>query len=100
MIPALEAQKCRVIVTAAGQMGRAYGAFLDAVVAGTISHAGQPQLTDAAAGCRKGPIQEAGLFGWNRRDGTVVVAPLVAATWARYGAEVAGRRGRGGACFV
>ncbi|WNG92648.1 hypothetical protein [Mycobacterium sp. ITM-2016-00318] len=100
LIPALEAQKCKVITTTAGQMGRAAGGFLDAVVTGQISHADQPQLNDAAAGARKRPIQEAGLFGWDRRDGTVVVAPLVAATLARYGAEVAGRRGSGKATFA
>jgi hypothetical protein len=99
MIPALQTQKCKVIVTTAGDMGRACGAFLDDVAAGKLSHADQPQLNAAVEGARKRPIRDAGLFGWDRRDGSVVVAPLVAVTLARHGAAVAGRR-RGGACFV
>ena len=82
MIAALEAQKCKVIVTTAGGMGRACGAFLDDVMAGRISHSDQPQLNSAVEGARKRPIRDAGLFGWDRRDGTVVVAPLVAVTLA------------------
>lgn len=100
MIPALQSQKVKVIVTTAGDMGRACGALLDDVQAGRIAHADQPELNGAVEGARKRPIGEAGAFGWDRRDGSVYIAPLVAVTLARYGAATAGRRGSGAACFV
>ena len=100
MIPALSMQKIKVIVTAARDMGRACGGFLDDVLAGRLSHAEQPQLNAAVEGARRRPIGDAGAFGWDRRDGAVFVAPLVAATLARFGAVTAGRRKTGAACFV
>ena len=98
MVPLLKAQKCKVIVTTAPDMGRACGGLLDDVAAARLTHAGQPPLTAAVEGVRKRPIGVAGAFGWDRRDGSVFVAPLVAATLARFGAVTAPRRG--GATFV
>ena len=100
MIPALHAQKCMVITTTAGDMAKACGGFLDDVLAGRLTHAEQPQLDAAVEGARRRPIGQAGAFGWDRRDGTVFVAPLVASTLARFGAVTAGRRKTGAACFV
>lgn len=99
MIPALSAQKVKVVVTTARDMGRACGGFLDDVAAGRISHAAQEQLTAAVAGARKRPIGDAGMFGWDRRDGAVFIAPLVAATLAAFGAATTKPR-RGGAVFA
>jgi hypothetical protein len=73
-------------------MGAACGAFLDDVGAGRISHANQNQLNTAVDGARKRPLGDAGLFGWDRRDGSVFIAPLVACTLARHGATTVGRR--------
>ena len=56
--------------------------------------------TGIPRGARRRPIGQAGAFGWDRRDGTVFVAPLVASTLARHGAMIAGRRRTGAACFV
>ena len=92
MIPALIAAKCKVIVTTSRDMGAACGGFLDDVNAARISHANQSQLTTAVEGARKRPLGDAGLFGWDRRDGSVFVAPLVACTLARHGAATVGRR--------
>ena len=100
MIPALHAQKCKVITTTAVDMAKACGGFLDDVLAGRLTHAEQPQLDAAVEGARRRPIGQAGAFGWDRRDGTVFVAPLVASTLARHGAMIAGRRRTGAACFV
>jgi hypothetical protein len=77
----------------------ACGGFVDDVLAGRLSHAVQPQLDAAVEGARKRPIGDAGAFGWDRRDGMVFVAPLVAATLARFSAATAGRR-LGRACFA
>ena len=92
MIPALIAARCKVIVTHVRDMGAACGAFLDDVGAGRISHANQDQLNTAVDGARKRPLGDAGLFGWDRRDGSVFIAPLVACTLARHGATTVGRR--------
>ena len=54
----------------------------------------------AVEGARRRPIGQAGAFGWNRRDGSVFISPLVAVTLARFGAVTAGRRRTGRACFV
>ena len=43
--------------------------------------------------------REAGAFGWDRRAGSVFVAPLVAVTLARFGAVTAAAQ-TGGAVFV
>ena len=100
MVPLLKAQKCKVIVTTAPDMGRACGGFLDDVGAGRLTHAGQPPLTAAVEGVRRRPIGVAGAFGWDRSGGSVFVAPLVAVSLARFGAVTAGRRRTGGAVFV
>src|SRR5215217_5343444 len=50
-----DAQKCTTIVTTAGDMGRACGGFVDDVLAGRLTHAGQPQLDTAVEGARKRP---------------------------------------------
>lgn len=99
MIPALTMGKVKVVVTTARDVGQACGGFLDDVRAGRITHANQTQLTAAVDGARKRPIGDAGLFGWDRRDGAVFVAPLVAATLARYGAATIRKRS-GGAVFT
>ena len=72
----------KVIVTGARDMARACGGFLDDVEAGRVSHSDQPPLNAAVAGARRRPIGDAGAFGWDRRDGSVFVAPLVAVTLA------------------
>ena len=100
MIPQLQSQKVKVIVTGAQDMGRACGGLLDDVASARISHAAQEPLNRAVAGSRKRPIGEAGAFGWDRRDGTVWVAPLVAVTLARHGAVTVGRRRTGAAMFA
>ena len=100
LIPALHAQKVKTVVTGARDMGRACGGFLDDVLAGRLSHANQAQLNAAVDGARRRKIGDAGAFGWDRRDRSVLVAPLVAATLARFGAVTAGRRKTGTSCFV
>ena len=73
----------------------ACGGFLDDLTVGRLTHAGQPDLTAAVDGARKRPLGDAGAFGWDRRDGSVFMAPLVAVTLARHGAVTGGRRRTG-----
>ena len=89
-----------MIVTGARDMARACGGLLDDVEASRVSHSDQPQLNAAVAGARRRPIGDAGMFGWDRRDGSVFISPLCAVTLARFGAVTSGRRKTGTACFV
>lgn len=89
MVPALKSRKVRVIVVNAGaDMAKACGGFFAASMSGRLTHAGQPLLDDAVAGARKRTIGNAGGWGWDRKDPTVNLAPLVAATLAHFGAVV------------
>lgn len=92
MVPALRQRRVRVNVTTAGDMGKACGLFYDDVMAGRLTHADQPQLNDSLAGAKKRAIRDAGAWGWDRKDDTTNIAPLVAATLARFGAATAPRR--------
>jgi hypothetical protein len=51
------------------------------------------------AGAKKRPIRDAGGWGWDRRDPTVSIHPLVAASLALLGAAENKRAGNG-ATFV
>ena len=98
MIPFLKTQRCKVIVTSAPELARACGGFTDDVAAARLTHANQPQLNAAVVGARRRPLGQAGAYAWDRADGSVFVAPLVAATMARFGAVSAARSGH--AVFV
>jgi hypothetical protein len=100
LIPALAMAKVKTVLTSARDMGRACGGFIDDVSAGRLSHRGQAQLDAAVAGARRRPIGDAGLWAWDRRSGSTFLAPLVAATLARFGAMTAGRPRSNRAVFV
>lgn len=88
MIPTLKARGVRVVVTNANDMSKACGGFFDDALAGRLTHADQKQLNDALAGASRRKIGDAGGWGWDRRDPTVNISPLVSATLARFGATV------------
>jgi len=67
---------------------------------GRLAYPGQAQLDTAVTGARRRPVGDAGLWAWDRRDGSVFVAPLAAATLARHGAVTAGRPRSDHAVFV
>lgn len=98
MVPALTQRRIKVIQSTAGDMGKACGLLFDDSMAGRLSHAGQPQLNQALAGAKKRAIRDAGAWGWDRKNPDVNLAPLVAATLARFGASMK-KRG-GGATFA
>jgi phosphoribosylformylglycinamidine (FGAM) synthase-like enzyme len=66
----------------------------------TVTHGDQKAVNDALAGARKRPIQGAGGFGWDRRDESVNIAPIVSATLALLGGMTKRRTGTGGATFA
>jgi hypothetical protein len=86
MIPALRNAGVRVVVTAAADMAKACGAFYDAVIEERLTHFDQAPLNAALAGARKRPIGTAGGWGWDRKDYSINLAPLVSVTLARFGA--------------
>lgn len=88
MIPALKAGRAKVVATGAADMAKACGLVFDMVKSGTLRHGGGPDqeaLASAVAGARKRPIRDAGGWGWDRRDESVNIAPLVAFTLAVLG---------------
>lgn len=88
MIATLRARKVRVIVTNATDMAKACGGIYNDAIKGRLTHADQPALNDALAGAKKRLIGNAGGWGWDRRDPSVNIAPLVAGTLARFGAVI------------
>lgn len=86
MLPALEARKVQVVSGTAPGMAKACGGFFDAAIGDRLTHADQKQLNDAVAGAKKRPIGVAGGWGWDRRDPSVNIAPLVSVTLAHFGA--------------
>lgn len=89
MIPALRARGVKVHAGTASDMAKACGLVASEVVAGTITHADQQAVNDAREGARKRPIGTAGGWGYDRKDPTVAIHPLVAVTLARLGAAMA-----------
>lgn len=81
-IPALERADVQVNTLPLPELARACGEFHDAVVAGQVSHQGDPRLTDAVLGASKRRVGDG--WVWNRRSG-VDITPLGAATLARWG---------------
>jgi hypothetical protein len=65
---------------------KAFGAFLDAVDDSKLRHLGGQDLRAAVRGASKRPLG-AGAFAWGRRNSTVDISPLVAATLALFAAS-------------
>lgn len=96
LVPRLKAAGRNVKVTTASDMAKACGLWVGDVEAGRLTHADQASVNDALDGAKKRAIGKAGGWGWDRRDEADYIAPLVAHTLARYGADVAPRSdGRG-----
>jgi hypothetical protein len=100
MIPELKARRIRVHRSNARDMAKGCGLFETRMNAGTLTHRGQRSLTDALMGAQKRPIGDAGGWGWDRRDSTVAIHPVVAGTLALLGATQAGEKSTGEAFFL
>jgi hypothetical protein len=87
MVPALKAAKVHVEVTTASDMAKACGSFYDAVAESRLTHFDQDPLNLALSGARKRAIGTAGGWGWDRKNQSVNLAPLVSATLAHFGAN-------------
>jgi hypothetical protein len=60
--------------------GQACGRLVDMVEAGTLAHLGSGELRDAVRGAKPRPLGDA--WAWSRKNSSVDIAPLVAATLA------------------
>lgn len=96
MVPELKARRVKVQRTTARDMVKGCLAFETRALAGTLSHADQKSMTDAVAGAKKRLIGDAGGWGWDRRDASVHIQSLVAATEALLGAAGSSKRSSGG----
>lgn len=88
MIPALRARGVKIYTGNAADMQRACGLVSSDLEAGRLTHADQEALNDAREGARKRAIGAAGGWGYDRKDGSVNIAPLVAVTLARVAATI------------
>jgi hypothetical protein len=88
MIPALRARRVKVLTGNENDMARGCGLVASDVEAGRLTHADQEPLNDAREGARKRAIGTAGGWGYDRKDPTVNIAPLVAVTLARVAAVI------------
>ncbi len=88
MLPALTAKRVKVKRSNARDMAKGCLMFETRAAGGTLSHANQESLSAAVNGARKRPIGDAGGWGWDRRDGTVSIHPLVASTLALLSASM------------
>lgn len=88
MIPALKARKVKVLTGNENDMARGCGLVKSDVEAGRLTHADQEALNDAREGARKRAIGTAGGWGYDRKDPTVKIHPLVAVTLARVAATI------------
>jgi hypothetical protein len=75
-----------------GDMQKACGLFVSDVNAGCLTHADQKAVNDAREGARKRAIGTAGGWGYDRKDPSVKIHPIVAVTLARLGASMTQRR--------
>ncbi|MET0887292.1 MAG: terminase large subunit [Mycetocola sp.] len=91
MVPALRAAGVQVVVTSAPDMAKACGSFYDAVLEERLTHFDQQPLNAALSGARKRPIGTAGGWGWDRKDYSINLAPLVSVTLAMFGASTAAK---------
>jgi hypothetical protein len=83
----LKARRLTVKTTSSINMAAACGQFENRLETDTLTHAGQPRLDAALFGARRRPIRDAGGWGWDRRDPTCSIYPLVAVTLALFGAS-------------
>lgn len=88
MIPTLRARKVKVLTGNENDMARGCGLTKSDLEAGRLTHADQESVNDAREGARKRAIGTAGGWGYDRKDGSVNIAPLVAVTLARIAAAI------------
>lgn len=99
LVPALVEAGVKPVVYGTRQVVGACGDFVDKVDEDQLRHVGQPELSFAVSGARRRKVGDA--WAWHRRDASVDITPLVAATLAVRGlSEEPPRRKTGRAMAV
>jgi hypothetical protein len=80
LVEALELEGIRVETTNTPEHGQACGRLVDMVNDKTMVHMGSDELRDAVRGARSRPLGDA--WAWSRKNSSVDISPLVAATLA------------------
>lgn len=88
LVPGLKALGVDVKAGTSGDMAKACGMWLGEVMAGRLTHGNQASVNTALMGATQRDIGTAGGWGWDRRDPTVNIAPLVAHSLARLAASL------------
>lgn len=83
LLPELERVGVAVSLVTGGDSAKACGLFWSAVVDKTVGHRHSPAMDAAVVGATRRTAGDA--WRWNRRDSTVDISPLVAATLAYWG---------------
>jgi phage terminase large subunit-like protein len=84
LLPALQAAGITPELVSGREMTQACGAFYeDAVEKAAFRHLDQPSLNSALRGARKRDLSDA--WAWHRRNSSIDISPLVAATLAWHG---------------
>jgi hypothetical protein len=85
-VDALEQAGAELLILTAGDAGNAAASIADAIEARTLRVRPSPVLTESVEGAAKRLIADSGGFMWARRDAASNPAPLIAASYARWGA--------------
>jgi phage terminase large subunit-like protein len=80
VIAQVEEAGLTVETVTAGEHGQACGRLVDAVADRELRHLGQPSLSSAVKGAATRPLGDA--WAWSRKNSSVDISPLVAATLA------------------
>jgi hypothetical protein len=87
LIPALEERGVEPLVVTAKDYTRACGLIYDLVEEAGLRHLGTPEMRGALRGAAKRPLGDA--WAWSRKNSSVDITPLVAATLSLWGMDVA-----------
>lgn len=87
IVDALERAGADLILMTAGDAANASAALADAITSRDLRIIASVALTDAANGAVRRVLPDSGGFTWSRTASTAPVAPLIAASYARWGAD-------------
>lgn len=87
LIPGLRAAGVDVKSGGPSDMAKACGMWFGEVIAGRLTHGNQDSVNTALLGATQRDIGKAGGWGWDRRDPTTNIAPLVSHSLARLAAS-------------
>lgn len=83
LVPKVQQLGVNVEMLSTTDHGRACGLFVDLVDQGVLRHFPRKELTNAVKGAARRPLGDA--WAWSRKNSTVDISPLVAATLATWG---------------